>query len=203
MAVSYPLTMPAGLQSARFELLSNTAVHVSPRTKAAQVVERQGAIWRANFKIKPVKRANAAAWTAFFASLRGMYGTFYAYDPAATTPLGGAPGTPLVKGASQTGHSLITDGWGLNQSDILKAGDYIQIGTWYHMVVETAASDGVGTGESTLEIEPQLRASPADNLAITHAAPKAIMRLGGNVVGWDEDVAQIYGFSFAAVENIT
>jgi hypothetical protein len=203
MAVSYPLTMPAGLRSARFELVSNTAAHVSPRTKAAQVVERQGALWRATFKIKPMKRADAAAWTAFFASLRGMYGTFYAYDPAATSPLGSAPGTPLVKGASQTGHSLITDGWGLSESDILKAGDYIQLGDWYYMNVTDASSDGVGTGESTLEIEPQLRESPADNLAITTAAPKAIMRLGGNIVGWDEDVAQLYGFSFSAIENIT
>ena len=203
MAVSYPLTMPAGLQSARFELLSNTAAHISPRTKASQVVERQGALWRANFQIKPVKRANAAAWTAFFTSLRGMFGTFYGFDPAATTPLGSAPGTPIVKGASQTGHSLITDGWGLSESDIMKAGDYFQLGTWYHMVVVDADSDGVGTGESTLEIEPQLRASPADNASIVTASPKMIMRLGGNVVGWDEDVAQIYGFSFSAIENIT
>ncbi len=201
MAVSYPLTIPPspGFGRARFELVSNVAVFESPLSRVEQVLERDGARWSAVFTVATMRRgADTGAWTAFFSSLRGRRGTFNGYDPLATSPRGSAGGTPLVKGAGQTGNSLITDGWPANQSGVLLKGDYIQVNARFHMVVEDADSDG--GGNATLEIEPKVRESPPDNAAITTTNPKVKMRLIDNRVGWDEALAQIYGFSFAAME---
>ena len=202
MAVSYPLTMPASpaIRRARIELVSNNAIFQGPINKVAQTLERDGALWRAMFTLPAMTRAGGAGeWQAFLAALRGPVGTFYGYDPLAVAPRGTAPGTPLVSGASQTGNTLDTKGWTAGQSGILLAGDYIQVGTRFHMVVETAASDG--SGLSTLSIEPKLREAPAADAPIVTAAPKIIMRLEGNTAGWNELAGQLYdGFAFAAVE---
>jgi len=202
MAVSYPLSLPATplFASARFSLSANTTVFTSPLSGVESVLERPGAKWAAEFTLPAMLRAQAAAWTAFFASLRGRRGTFYGYDPAATTPRGIATGTPLVKGASQTGNALATDGWTTSQTGILLAGDYIGVNSRLHMVVEAANSDG--SGNATLAIEPALRESPADNAAITVSAPMVSMRLASAQVGWDVDTALFYGFSFAAIEAL-
>lgn len=77
-----------------------------------------------------------------------------------------APGTPLVKGASQAGSSLITDGW--------TAGFTVPKGLLFSVSVASllytyevqAAVTANGSGEATLSIQPLLRASPADNAAL-------------------------------------
>lgn len=203
MAISYPLSPPVSpsFRSARFSLISNTTVFGSPLTMTEQILERPGARWSAEFTLPPMTRAGGgAAWTAFFASLRGRRGTFYGYDPAATSPRGIGTGTPLVNGASQTGNTLITDGWTAGQTGILLAGDYIGVNSRLHMVVEDANSDG--SGNATLSIEPALRESPADNAPITISSPKVTMRLVEDVASWDLDTALFYGFSFSAVEAL-
>ncbi len=68
-------------------------------------------------------------------------------DPVNTSPRGAATGTPLVKGASQTGNTLTTDGWTTGVTGILKAGDWIQLGTGststLHKLQQAADSDGL------------------------------------------------------------
>ena len=208
MAVTYPLTMPAtpNFSRASFKLDSNITLFESPLTKTEQVLERAGARWSAVYSLPAMKRgAETAAWTAFFISLRGRLGTFLAFDPHNAVARGSVPGTPKVMGASQTGNSLVTDGWGTNQSNILLPGDYIQLPTGpdskrLHMVVEAASSDGVGSGEATLEIEPALRESPLDDDPITVVNARVVMRLLSNTVSWDEGLAEFQQFSFAAQE---
>lgn len=206
MAVTYPLTMPATPSFARasFKLTSNITLFESPLTKTEQVLERAGARWEAVYTLPAMRRgAETAAWTAFFVSMRGRFGTFLAFDPHNAVARGGVPGTPLVMGGDQTGNSLVTDGWGSNQSNILLPGDYIELPTGpdskrLHMVVEAASSDGVG--EATLEIEPALRESPLDDDPITVVNARVVMRLLSNTVSWDEGLAELQQFSFAARE---
>ena len=85
--------------------------------------------------------------------------------------LGAGGGTPLVNGASQTGQSLITDGWP-NSTLVLKAGDIITLASIDQ--VFTVAADGTsdGSGELTLTINPPIFAGgePATNAAITVTA---------------------------------
>lgn len=104
-------------------------------------------------------------------------------------------GTPIVQGASQTGASLVTDGWTASQSPILKRGDIFTITSGANVVnsvnpvnyesngvrqqfVVTADVNSDGSGVATIPISPSIltsaagarqtvTASPSDNAAIT------------------------------------
>lgn len=94
-----------------------------------------------------------------------------------------------VKGASQTGSSLITDGWALSVTGLLNVGDVFTIAGVYSVnpitgqstgdlqqFVVTASANSDGAGESTISIYPEIVTSgkfktvsnsPADNADIT------------------------------------
>lgn len=102
---------------------------------------------------------------------------------------GAFTGTPLVRGANQSGSSLITDGWGASISNLLAAGDIFTIDGVYAVNPQSRASTGAlqqfvvlsqassdGSGISTLSISPAIVASgqfqnvtnvPADDASIT------------------------------------
>jgi len=102
--------------------------------------------------------------------------------------------TPLVKGAAQTGASLITDGWANSTAVILK-GDVFTIANVNHVnpqslastasvqqFVATANGTSDGSGNLTVAISPSITtgtgfqtvdASPADNAAITMVGTEA------------------------------
>lgn len=118
-------------------------------------------------------------------------GAKWSMDPlVATRTVGAHGGAPLVNGASQTGSSLVTDGWTNSITGILKAGDIFTIagvfsvnpitkqstGRLQQFVVTADANSGATTGPATLSISPSIvtsgttqtvSASPADNAAIT------------------------------------
>lgn len=101
-------------------------------------------------------------------------------------PLGG---TPLVNGASQTGASLVTDGWTASAANRLKKGDVFTIAGVYSVnpmskqstgrlqqFVVTADTDSSAAGAATIPISPAIvtsgayqnvTGSPADNAALT------------------------------------
>jgi hypothetical protein len=116
------------------------------------------------------------------------------------------PGTPLVKGASQTGGALLFDGAGTGVTNYLRAGDWLQLGTGatvqLHKVLADASSNG--SGEVTVDIWPDLRTSPADNAPITVLAAKGLFALPpGQAAEWNIDEAQIYGIAFSAQEALS
>ena len=205
MAVTYPLTMPGtpGFRASRFALTSNVAVFASALTGVEQVLERDGTRWMAEYSLPPMLRSAAAAWIAFLVSFRGRRGFFKGFDPDAKTPRGVATGTPLVNGASQTGNALATDGWTINITGILKAGDYLSLALpqqRLYQVVEDANSNA--SGQATLSIEPHLREAPNDNAALTVTNPFGHFRLLANEVGWNADEVSVFGLSFAAAEAL-
>jgi hypothetical protein len=101
-----------------------------------------------------------------------------------THTVGTKAGTPLVNGASQTGASLVTDGWTAS-SAVLKKGDIFTIAGVFRVHPETKAVTATlqqfvatadGTGNLTVAIAPpivtsgasqNMSGSPADNAAIT------------------------------------
>lgn len=111
----------------------------------------------------------------------------------------------LVMGAAQTGGDLITDGWLASQTNIMSAGDWLQIGTGsgarLHKVLQGANSNA--SGEATLLLWPKLRASPADNAAVIVQNPVGLFALADNERQWSIDEAKMYGISFSAVEVLT
>ena len=193
-------TSPANFMAARFRLVANTQVFASPLDKSVQTLELTGARWWANYELPAMTRAQAAAWTAFLSDLLGTAGRFFGFDPAAKLPRGSGGGdSPLTKGASQTGKSLLTDAWTVSQTGLLLPGDYFEVNGELKQV--TASVDSNGAGDATIAFTPSLRASPADNAALTLNNPKCTMRLAeDDAAAWDVDTALFYGIAFAGVE---
>ena len=197
---SYPITLPStpNFSAARFGLVSNTTVFVSPLTRVQQVVSRPGQVWRAELSLPSMAVADAAEWRAALTSLRGRQGTFYLGDPIYSGARGTAGGTPLVNGASQAGNSLITDGW--SASATFLKGDYFQLGGYLYVLTADVTADG--GGNATLTFEPTLRAPPANNDPLTVTSPKSSFRLTDDEATWDEQPGPFWGFSFSAVEAL-
>lgn len=198
-------TLPGtpAIRRSRWGNTANNTVFRSPLDQAAQVLELPGAKWVASYVLPPMERANAAAWQSFLMKLRGRANQFYGYDPDARSPRGTGAGAPTVNGASQTGTSLVTDGWTASQT-VLKVGDYFAYditggaGRQLHMVVADAVSDG--TGQATLTFEPPIRTSPADNEPLILTDASCPMMLTDPSVGWDADQISLYGIEFEAEE---
>jgi hypothetical protein len=206
MPISYPLALPTNKGLAKIRLTANNVVGVSqsPFTAKQQVYKYTGQFWEAEINLPPMKRADAEYWISFLLKLNGQYGTFLLGDPNGSTARGTATGTPLVNGGSQTGNELITDGWTNSITGILKAGDYIQLGSGataqLYKVLDDVNSNG--SGQATLTLWPDLRSAPADNAAITVSSPKGVFRLSSNQHAWDINEATFYGMTFAAREAL-
>lgn len=104
--------------------------------------------------------------------------------------VGSKAGTPLVNGASQSGATLVTDGWTAS-TPALKKGDIFVIAGVFRVHPETKAATGIlqqfvatadgtadGSGNLTVQISPSIitsgamqtvSGSPADNVALTVA----------------------------------
>jgi hypothetical protein len=206
MPISYPLSLPTTAGIMRVRLVANDVVGVSqsPFTAVQQVYRYTGQFWEADITLPPMKRADAEYWISFLLKLNGPFGTFLMGDPNGATPRGAATGTPLVNGAGQTGNELITDGWTNSITGILKAGDYIQLGSGatsrLYKVLDDVNSDG--SGNATLTLWPDLRSAPADNAAITVSNTKTTFRLNSAQTSWDINEATIYGLTFGAREAL-
>lgn len=210
MAISYPLTLPTATGISSIRMRPNTVVAVtrSPFTFESEVLVHQGQWLEADVTLPKMLRANFAAWEAFRLKLNGQEGTFTMGIPDHDTARGSAssaPGTPLVKGASQTGNSFAMDGAPNSATGYLKEMDLIQLGTGatarIYVVLNDANSDG--SGNVTLDIWPKITAanSPADNSAVVVASCVGLWRMAGNIMDWSADTAAIYGLSFKAISE--
>ena len=107
-----------------------------------------------------------------------------------THTVGIGTGTPLVDGGSQSGASLVTNGWTASQTGIVKDGDVFTIADVYSVnpiskvstgvlqqfVVTADANSGSGAGAATISVSPLMTATgdyqtidsvPANDAAIT------------------------------------
>lgn len=205
MPISYPLTFPSQcIRAVTIRARNVVGSSVSPFTGQQQVYKHPGQWWEMEVSMPPMRRADAEAVAAFLIKLNGSYGTFLLGDPANTTPRGIGTGSPLVKGAGQTGDTLLTDGWTAGVTGILRAGDWIQLGAAstarLHKVLDDVNSDG--GGNATLTIWPDLRSSPADNAVITVNSAQGRWRLASNDTGYSIETGRLYGITFACVEAL-
>lgn len=204
MATTFPVSIPTtGTRSIHIRQKSVVGVGQSPFTLEQQVQRHQGQVWMLDVTYGPLARTDAEALLAALMSLNGQEGTFLFGDSANKSPRGVATGTPLVNGGSQSGEDLATDGWTASVTGILRAGDWIQIGTGsssrLHKVLVDASSNG--SGQATLTLWPRISpvAVPPDNAQITTTYPKSVFRLTTDGMDWSIDVAKRYGISFSAI----
>ena len=87
-------------------------------------------------------------------------------------PNGAGGGTPLVKGATQVGSSLITDAWSNTITNVVRAGDVIRVAGLNYLFTITADANSTSSGACTLTVDPPVPAggSPADDAALTRTA---------------------------------
>ena len=205
MPISYPLTLPTTPTARSITISKRSVVGVaaSPFTLQAQTYAWSGQAWIASVQLPPMLRAEAEAWLAKLISLNGAEGSFLLGDTANKTARGTATGTPLVKGASQVGYDLITDGWTNSVTGILKAGDWLQLGagSTARLYKVMADANSNGSGEATLTLWPKLRSSPADNAALVISSPMGRFMLASDI-DWSIDEAKVYGLTFQGVEDL-
>ena len=208
MAITYPLTLPThtGIASIELRAMNAVAYSRSPFTFAGQVHAYTGKAWQADITLPAMKRSDAEQWVAWLISLKGQLGTFYLGDPLATTPLGSARNSDgiLVDGAVSSGDTIDIDGAPTSQTDYLKAGDYLQIGTGTsrQLFKVLADVDTDGTGSATVDVWPNVRTTIADNASVTVESTQGIFRLASNEQAYSINEASIYGISFGAIEAI-
>ena len=115
---------------------------------------------------------------------------------------------PKVKGASQTGRSVITDSWVLkngtsNGSDAFKAGDYVKFANHDKVYVVTSdVTSANSTGEATIPIEPALVTSPADQSLLTLTAVPFTVALTGRVQEFETGTTGLYEYELDMEEVI-
>lgn len=202
MTISYPISTPSSPKpsSVRWYDLNAIVLSESDYTYESQVQEYDGTRWAIEVAIDPMSREEAQPWQAFLSALRGNRGTFLFGDTLMSAPLGAAGGTPKVAGAGQAGgFTLATDGWPISTL-VLKAGDFIQIGTSLYRVLQDATSNV--SGQVTLDVWPRVR-THADNADIVTSDCKGLFRLSTNQNPTiDAGRDQLYPISFSAVEAL-
>lgn len=128
---------------------------------------------------------------------KGMMGTaagfeWYMDQNVSTHTVGSLLGTPLVNGASQTGSSIVTDGWTVSSSGVLLKGDVIQFASVNHVnpqsrqdnsvlqdFVVTANVDSDGSGDATVPVQPDLTTSGAFQTVTGSPANNAVITING------------------------
>lgn len=206
MAISFPLALPTvtGQKAITFRQRSTTALSISPFTAQSQVQRHAGQWWEADITLPEMERADAEEWIAFLAALNGREGNFLMGDPLGATGRGTLTGTPLVKGASQTGQDLLIDGATAGVTNWIRKGDWVQLGSGstsrLHKQLLDANSNG--SGEVTLTLFPRLRSSPADNAPVTVASCKGVFRRKDDMQAWSIARGKVFTISFQVEEVV-
>lgn len=198
-----PISIPStpDFVSSRFYLKNNTQVFISSLSNQIQRRNLTGSYWMSEYSLPPMSRSNWSAWQAFFNELQGRRNTFNGFCPDSKTTQGTSTGTPLVNGASQTGNSIITDGWTASTA-ILKAGDFISVGGELKQVSSDVSSDG--SGNATITFQPAIRNSPSDNSSIVVSNATCPMILLSNEVNFNIGLDGVSEpLTFASMEVIS
>lgn len=185
-----------------FELKSNTKVFASPLSGAIQTTSRGGTRWGLQLFFNNLTGDDRSEMQAFLVKLNGQVHYFTVHDHSYTIR-GTGGGTPLVNGASQTGTTLVTDGWS-NSATVLKAGDQISFsnGTFDELKMVTADVTSDGSGNASIPIIPEIHVSPANNASIDISDPLGTFLLSNPSVSWTTVPKPFSNFAIQAVEVI-
>lgn len=169
--ITYPLSLPtvSGFTEFTWAPISNIAHQVSEFSYHSKVYEWDGQRRQFSARLGNMNQAEFSLWQAFFGKLNGVRGTFLLQDPVAAVHRGeydhDTGYTPRVKGGSQNGAVMETDGWPEGVDGLLVAGDWISINNRLYQLLEDADSDT--NGEASLTVWPHVRTDVADNAIIS------------------------------------
>lgn len=177
----------------------SAAATQSPFTGTQQVQFWGGEWWSFDIELKANRGQQARALGAFLTALRGIVGTFLLDVPQRAL---GSIGSPAVKGAGQTGGSLITEGWTPSKT-CMQVGDFFSLGSGADTRLYQLTADVVSdiAGEATIQFVPNLRSSPADNAALVVDVPRVVLRPQA-VIPYDPAPGPFFRVSFTAIEAL-
>lgn len=201
MSGAYPAN--PSFASMKFTSIQPTLVSVS-HSLARQARSRGGAQrWGIEGTYPPMLRSTFAPVIGFALAQRGQYETFTLTPPALWSSARGiATGTPVVKGAAQTGRTVLTEGWTASQTGILLAGDFIKFAGDSKVYMVTADCNSDGAGDASVVIEPALMASPADHAVITVNSVPFTVAFASDIQEFDINTASHHAFSVKFVEVV-
>ena len=172
---------------------------ISGRRQARQI---GGQFFSMTATFPPMTRVQFAPIDAFIMKQRGQYETFTLVLPVLSTGLGSPAGTPLIRGADQTGRTLATDGW-TGGISIFKAGDYLKLDhDKVYKVVADVTSNASSSADTPITIEPALITSPADNSAITHTNVPFLVSLTTGVQEYSTGTSGLFSYEVDFAEAL-
>lgn len=182
-----PILLPPELLQATaisWTMENNHGLAESPFTGHTQAQRGQLERWSFTMDIARLNRREASIAKGFFLQLEGRLGTFLMHDPAAPKPQGRATGAPVVAAETPaSSRTVLTSGWTPNTPNILRAGDWVQIGD--QLCAIRRDTDSGATGHAELDLWPKLMlAMPADTAIKTRPA-RGIFRFTTDVPAWD------------------
>lgn len=132
--------------------------------------------WNETWKLLNAKNADDMELDAYI-SYAANRGIIFEITHSLTPGSGIAPhglGTAgiLVKGAAQTGSSILVDGFPINTPNCVRGGDVFTFAGDIAVYRARAAAGSNGLGDVTIPLSFPLRASPADNAAVTNTGVK-------------------------------
>lgn len=196
--ITYPTLSIAAPARMTWSMVANTQLAISPLSGVVQTQGLPGTRWKVSVAYPPLQPADAALMRAFLAKMQGMANRVDLWPWDNERPRGTAGGTPLVNGGSQTGSSLVTDGWTAGAT--LLTGDFFSVGQQLFMVAADATADG--SGNMTITVEPAIRTSPANDAALTTFRPSARFMLAGAEAGWNVQQYGVADFAFELIEAL-
>ncbi len=186
----YPTSMELNLEF-------NNTIYQSPYNNAEQIQRNPGERWVFKFSYDDLEQDQARDLQAFLVSLKGVVGKFYAKDFAFFERRGQISGRPTVDGDDNTGGVCKIKDCPVNRV-IFKPGDYVKIANRLHMITTEIRSDLAG--KATLEFQPRMLRSPANNTSVVYDDFTVVCRLKDDKQGKRSSRDMSNGFSFECLE---
>jgi hypothetical protein len=186
------------MREAKISFLSQTTVNQSPFTGVSQRGDQAFALWSLEGTFPEMDDGDISRlWRSFFLQLHGRAGTFYVVIPGTALPSTGYTDTVgIVDTAAQTGLTLLTKSWG-SDTLCLAEGDYFTVNDELKVMTADATPSA---GAVTLNFEPALRSSPADEAVITINNPWFVGALTSDEPAWSLRPPYFHSFGFQAIE---
>lgn len=159
-----------------------------------QQLLRKGSRYALTFQMPPMRYVTSMDWDDLMAE--GDTVVMRVHQPGFDT---GAPGSPRVNGAGQTGMSLVLDG--LTPSYVIRKGQFLSVIVSGRRYLYRARDEVVATdGAVTVPLRTMLRFPPADNDVVEIGQPmiEGFVRDMGE---WSVGVDRLVGLQFTVRER--
>ncbi|WP_404415553.1 hypothetical protein [Brevundimonas vesicularis] len=159
-----------------------------------QELLRKGSRYALTFQMPPMRYVTSMDWDDLMAE--GDTVVMKVHQPGFDT---GAPGTPRVNGAGQSGSALVIDG--LTNGYVIRKGQFLSVITQGRRFLYRAkASVTASGGAATVLLRTMLRFPPADNDVVEIAQPM-IEGFVRDLGEWSVGVDRLVGLQFTVRER--